>query len=278
MKVSLGICAYNEEKNIGKLLRAIENEPLLNEVIVIASGCTDKTVEIAWSFPVRVIEEPVRKGKVSAVNRFIQEANGDILILESADTLPTNFTFKYLLEPFEDESVGMTGGHPTPIDSLDTNYGKITHLLWRMHHELALINPKAGELCAWRNVVEEIDPSILPDESSLEHEITKQGLKVVYVPEAIVFNKGCENKEDFMKQRERIYLAHLELKDKGYCISTMSKKLLAQTALRIGLKDVKTMVHLTYLELQARSNATKKYMEGNYVTNWDMSNSTKELA
>jgi len=41
-KVSIGIMAYNEEANIGRLLEAVLNQKLiygyLNEIIVVASG------------------------------------------------------------------------------------------------------------------------------------------------------------------------------------------------------------------------------------------------
>ena len=48
--LSIGIMAYNEEANIGRLLQSLLNQILthgyLSEIIVVASGCTDRTEDI----------------------------------------------------------------------------------------------------------------------------------------------------------------------------------------------------------------------------------------
>ena len=47
---SVGISAYNEEANIGRLLQEILDQDLrtveISEIIVVASACTDRTEEI----------------------------------------------------------------------------------------------------------------------------------------------------------------------------------------------------------------------------------------
>ncbi len=52
--VSIGIPAHNEEKNIGKLLESIEKQKLekvrISEIIIVANGCEDKTVEVVKSY------------------------------------------------------------------------------------------------------------------------------------------------------------------------------------------------------------------------------------
>jgi glycosyltransferase involved in cell wall biosynthesis len=53
-KVIVGICAYNEEKTIGGLLSSLLNQSLsnfiINKIIVVASGCTDRTEDIVREF------------------------------------------------------------------------------------------------------------------------------------------------------------------------------------------------------------------------------------
>jgi len=69
--VSIGICAYNEEKNIGRLLdRLLKEKKLytLKEIIVVASGCTDGTEGIVKQYTskcekINLIVERGRKGK-----------------------------------------------------------------------------------------------------------------------------------------------------------------------------------------------------------------------
>ncbi|MCZ7673576.1 MAG: glycosyltransferase family 2 protein [Chloroflexi bacterium] len=57
----------------------------------------------------------------------------------------------------------------------------------------------------------------------MEPVVRGQGYKVYYVPEAIVYNKGPENVDDFLRQRRRIYAGHLDVQNMlGYAVSTMS--------------------------------------------------------
>lgn len=279
MKVSIGICAYNEEANIGKLLPRLDREPLVDEVIVVASGCTDRTVEIALSFPrAKTLVQRRREGKASAVNLFIKEARGDILILESADTLPSQFCFKHLLEPFSDGTVGMVGAHPVPVNSKNTMMGRMAHLLWEVHHQSALVHAKAGEVCAFRNVIGGIDPATPVDEASIEYEIVKQGYRVVYAPGAIVFNKGPETVEDFIRQRKRIYHGHLMLRQIGYEVPTMSYRNLTRAVLRATGKHYRTLATTVYLEMLARRQANQAFaLDGYKPTVWEVSKTTKEV-
>lgn len=231
MKCSIGICAYNEEKNIGKLLEALMRQEAdiaeLDEIIIVASGCTDRTVEIAEDFArrdarVRVIAQEKREGKAAAVGVFLREAKHDILVLESADTIPQICTVEYLVRPFQDPAIGMTGARPVPVDSPHTLMGYTTHLLWSLHHAIALQNPKMGEMIALRRVVREM-PRTSVDEAYLESAVQSAGFVLQYVPEAIVHNKGPETLSDFFRQRRHIHWGHLHLKHQtGHAVSTAS--------------------------------------------------------
>jgi len=274
MKISVGICAYNEANNIGKLLSKLVKYPF--EIIVVASGCTDNTVPIAKSFNCRVIEQTKREGKSSAVNLFLQESKGDILILQSADTLPCDFTFKHLILPFEKGEVGMVGAHPIPINLCDSWIEKVGYLLWRTHHYMALQFPKAGEVCAFRNVVKCIDKKSAVDEVSIEHEIVKQGYTVQYSEDALIFNKVPTTVKDFMKQRERIFVGHLKVRDEGYAVKTMNQLAVLMATLKAS-KNPLLLSYAAFLESKARYNATKDYENSKEYFAWDMVNSTKDL-
>ncbi|MCP4401879.1 MAG: glycosyltransferase, partial [bacterium] len=205
--VSMGIMAYNEEAIIGSLLKTVlqqrRQHARLMEIVVVASGCTDKTEEIVRSYMqadgcVRLLVQPKREGKASAINLFLEDASGDIVILESADTIPDEGTLDKLIAPFSDPQVGMTGAHPIPIDPKEGFIGFMVHLLWTLHHKIALQRPKLGELVAFRNIIEEIPPDTAVDEASLEAIIQEKGYKLRYVADAIVRNKGPENLRDMI--------------------------------------------------------------------------------
>lgn len=75
---SVGIMAYNEEANIGRTIHAVLEQQSpgvrIEEVIVVASGCTDRTVPIVAEMArqesrVRLCLQEKREGKASAMNR-----------------------------------------------------------------------------------------------------------------------------------------------------------------------------------------------------------------
>ena len=224
--------AYNEEANIGRLLNALlDQRPsrnLIKDIIVLASGCTDNTESIVREFAARnpqikLIVQPRREGKASAINLFLRHTQSDIVILESADTVPGPGTIACLVEPFTDAKVGMTGGHPIPTNDSRTFMGFAVHLLWALHHQIALRQPKLGELIAFRRIFYRIPYDSPVDEASIEPLIRGQGYRLHYVPEAIVYNRGPETIRDFLRQRRRIHAGHLKMRrEQGYGVSTMS--------------------------------------------------------
>lgn len=276
MKISIGICAYNEEANIGRLLEVLSNKHPF-EVIVVASGCTDNTIPIAKKYDCTVIEQKKREGKASAINLFLEQATGDILVLQSADTLPTAFTYKYLIEPMlMDNRIGMVGCHPIPINPSDTMINKTGQLLWKTHHYMAMKHPKAGEVCAFRNVVKRINPKTAVDEASIEYQIVKAGYKVVYAEDAIIFNKAPTSVNDFMKQRKRIYLGHMKLKDEGYQVATMNQVEVLKATLK-ATHDPLLLAYAAWLEAVARYKAKLDYDKNDSNHVWEMISTTKRL-
>jgi cellulose synthase/poly-beta-1,6-N-acetylglucosamine synthase-like glycosyltransferase len=229
---SVGIMAYNEEANIGRVLAALLDQQMdtccIDSITVLASGCTDNTETIVreWSARdprIRLIIQPERLGKASAVNLFLRHTETDIIVLVSADTVPDRGTIQQLVAPFADPDVGMTGGHPVPVNDPSVFMGFIVHLLWETHHQIALFHPKMGELIAFRRIFYRIPRYSAVDEANMEPLIRGQGYHLRYVPEAIVYNRGPETVRDFLKQRRRIYAGHLRLREEqGYAVATMS--------------------------------------------------------
>ncbi|MBD3348920.1 MAG: glycosyltransferase [Candidatus Eisenbacteria bacterium] len=230
LRASVGVMVYNEERNIGKLLEALTTQDLENaeisEIVVVSSGSTDGTDEIAsdWSKRddrIRLIRQESRQGKASAINLFLAEAEGDVFVLESGDTLPNPDCVERLLSPFSDDAVGMTGARPVPVDDPDTFMGFVVHMLWRLHHKLALKSPKLGEMVAFRSYVRAIPSDTAVDEASIEAIVAEHGQTLRYVPDAVVRNKGASNVRDFLRQRRRIYAGHIWLeREQDYEVST----------------------------------------------------------
>jgi len=232
MRVNAIVTAHNEADTIGPLLEAIVGERLapgdvLEQVLVVSSGSTDRTDavvgELARGDPrVRLLREPHRRGKCAAINwALCEKGAGDVVLLFSADVLPAPGALRALIAPFADPAVGMTGGRPVPTNDRRTLFGYAAHLLWGVHHRIALRHPKLGEVVAFRDAVESIPEDLAVDEAALEALLTARGLRLVYVPAATIHNRGAENLRDFLSQRRRISAGHLALRRRtGYCVST----------------------------------------------------------
>jgi Glycosyl transferase family 2 len=241
---SVGIMAYNEEANIADAIGAILGQELsaghIAELIVVASGCEDRTVPIVSDIVsrdprVRLIEQESREGKASAINLFIAAATSPVLLMVSADVLVEDGTIDALLRHFEDPRVGMVGGHPIPVNPETTFLGHAVHLQWRLHDRIARESPKLGEIVAFRNVVPSIPTDTAVDEISIQALVTQLGYRLVYEPQAIVYNRGPTTVRDFLRQRRRIHAGHLRIvEQQGYAASTMSSTRVVRALLSSG--------------------------------------------
>ena len=245
LSCSVGIMAYNEEANIANAIATVLGQELraaeISELIVVASGCTDRTAEIVAALAredrrIRLIVEECRAGKASAINKFIEAAEAPILLMVSADVLVDQGTIDALVQHFRDPTVGMTGGHPIPTNDEKTFLGHTVHMLWRLHDQIARENPKLGEIVAFRNILPSIPTDTAVDELSIQALVTQLGYRLVYEPSAVVYNRGPSTVSDFMRQRRRIAAGHHQVaKQERYAASTTSVGRIGRTMIKSGL-------------------------------------------
>jgi len=290
VNVSIGICVYNEEKNIGKLLGMLLSQKTnivrISEIYVISSGSTDNTNSIVKNYTkidprVKLITQENREGKASAINLFLSNASSEVLVLQSGDTLPKEDTMEKLVEPFVDPAIGMTGGHSIPVNDRKTFLGFTVQLQWELLHQLSLVTPRFGELIAFRNLVKNMPKNTNTDEAYIEHVINDHGFKLKYIPRACLYNKGPETIGDFLKQRRRIYAGHLHLmKTTGYEVSSLNLKNVLMVLKNINITPKETIFCFGagFLEVLGRILGTYDlYIKKTNHCVWDMVKTTKEL-
>ena len=86
MKITIGIPAYNEEKNIAKII--VQLKKVADQILVCDDGSTDSTAEIAESLGAIVIKHPKNLGYGSAIRSIFlksREINAEILVTIDAD-------------------------------------------------------------------------------------------------------------------------------------------------------------------------------------------------
>ncbi len=290
IRCSVGITAYNEEANIGRLLRAMIDQRLyeaeITEIIVVASGCTDRTEEIVREYMekdprIQLFVQETRQGKTSAVNVFLAHAQEKVCVLESGDTLPREDTIENMVRMFRNPAVGMTGAQKVAVNTPDHIVGVLSHLRLQMEHQLCLEIPRLGELIAFRKVFDQMPPDVAMDEAFVEALIIRRGMQVRYAPDAVVYSMGPETVSDFVKQRRRNYAGHLYLKDKyGYRVSSLQNTRVARIALEEvwgAIQLVATLGILATLEAYSRTlGAWDYYVRKRKHLVWDMAWSTKD--
>jgi len=118
--VTIGIPAYNEEANIGKLIKSLLSQKqesfVLEKIIVVSDGSTDKTEGMVLAIrnpKIHLIKNSQRLGQPKTQNLIVKESQSDILVFINADVLPKGDNFlEEIIKPFnKDKKVGIVGAN-----------------------------------------------------------------------------------------------------------------------------------------------------------------------
>lgn len=290
-KLSVSIClpAYNEEKNISSILEALVTQILeqitINKIVVVSSASTDETDSIVEKFAkdhpqVMLIKQPERKGKADGINAFLKVITDEVVVIESADTIPDKNCIEKLCAPFlNDKNLGMVGGAPHPVNDPDTFLGYIVHAWWWFHRNI----PRFGEIIAFRNIFPQISKTTAVDEAYIQARIIQKDFSVIHIDDAIVTNKGAETIADLIMQRRRVMNGHARLyQNEGVKIDNMTKSSLYLLLFKFKLNNLKELTWLIggiAIEFYARIlGAYDFYIAGTNPFIWDIATTTKNLA
>lgn len=278
-----------KKKNIPHILEGLLGQKtrkiLIKKIVVIASGCTDRTAEIVREFArlnkkVILIEEAMRGGKASAINEFLKIASEPVVVLQSADTIPHHDCIEKLCRPFlKNKKIGMTGGAPIPVNDKNTFLGYIIHSWWWFHRNI----PRFGEIIAFRNILPSISPTTAVDEAFIQAKLVKLGHTILHIDEARVNNKGPETVRDLIKQRRRIFNGHSRLMDEEKVkIDHMTKSSLRLILFEYKIHSFKELVWFfggIVIEIYARIlGAYDTRIKNHNPFVWDTATTTKNLA
>ncbi len=84
---TLSVCmiAKNEEENLPRCLKNLQ--PIANEIILVDTGSTDRTKEIAHAFGAQVFDFPWNDDFSAARNFSLSKANGQWILVHDADEI-----------------------------------------------------------------------------------------------------------------------------------------------------------------------------------------------
>ena len=292
-RVSIVVPTHNDEANIGPLLTRLLEEDGVGEVLVVASECADGTVAAVLEVAayagdrIRLYVEPSRSGKAAAVNFGVGETTLPIVVVVSGDVLIEPGAIEFLAEALCRPGVGLAGGRPVPVNDPDAPVGHAVHLLWRLHHRLALHQPKLGEMIALRSDAVVALPPTSVDEACFQALLEPAGWVSAYVPEAVVRNRGPGSVADFVKQRRQVHAGHLWLRRRQrYTVPSLHPRLLlrelwhdlTEDSERLRPKRLAWTAGAVGMEAWARLMARLDYLRGRENHVWAMVESAKAPA
>jgi biofilm PGA synthesis N-glycosyltransferase PgaC len=300
MRVTVGICAYNEALNIGNLLDNILNEqalPAESEVLVVSSGCTDNTVEIVQKYAekdsrVKAYVETERLGKASAVNQILANAKGDAILFISADTLPQKKCFHRLIAKLQAPNAGIVCGRPAPVNNPDSLVDRLVQVLWRFHdhvfrelNDAGLARHATEIFCVRKGIVEKIPDDTVNDDAYIALMAKKRGWLIKYDPASSVSICGPKTFSDYFKQRRRILRGHSQVrKFTGespqhliYLLPLYPTRVISMLLWLFGECGIPTFLTFTSIELLIGAAAFADSVLGKPSSRWSISNSTKKV-
>jgi len=175
--VSVVLPALNEEETVGDIVAVIRHDlmrqvPLVDEIVVVDSGSTDRTSEVATAAGARVVHRddilprvPTVPGKGEVLWRSLLVTGGDIVCFIDADLKEFSSDFvsgivgPLLTDPGVDLVKGM---YDRPLGGAAGQGGRVTELMARpllnMHWpQLAgFVQPLGGEYAARRSLLEQL--------------------------------------------------------------------------------------------------------------------------
>jgi len=219
-KVSVIIAARNEEKVIGSTLSHLTKVDYPKdklEIFVVVDGSSDRTAEIARSFPdVKVIEqkEP-RRCKAEALNAVIPLTTGEIIAVFDADAIVHPCAIRAAVKHFENEKVlAVTGPHESykcndwvskasAVEASIRNFA--VEFANKLNFDAAL---DGSNLYVRKRILEAIgmfDTETMLEDLTLTINIStlKDREKIIYEPKAVVYQQEPNGVRNFMKQRYR---------------------------------------------------------------------------
>jgi len=215
--VSLIIAAHNEERVIKeKVENALELDYPAEklEILFALDGCSDSTIDILKSCgnkKIRVVNYKKREGKVKTLNKTVPHARGEIIIFSDANTIHKKDAIRKLVRNFADPKVGCVCGRLKYISADKTSVGKGENLYWKYEHFIKTQESRLGKLLVTNGSAQAVRKELYPypdpevaDDFSIPLLIHAKGHKLLYEPEAEVFEVATQSLREEFNQKVRI--------------------------------------------------------------------------
>lgn len=215
--VTFIVPAYDEETVIAEKLEnllELDYPEELREIIVIADGSTDRTMEIVRRYAdrgVQLLYQPERQGKIAAMNRAVPHAHGTILVFSDANAMMERGSIRQLTPNFADPQVACVSGekHIRPSDQIqaegESAYWRYEAFVKRADSLVSTAIGAVGEFFAIRQeLYRPLETDNLIEDFVLAMRLVMDGWRVVYEPGAVTWEEASPSLRGEWRRRVRM--------------------------------------------------------------------------
>ncbi len=256
--ITIGIPAYNEEKNIDHLLHALERQYFwgmhLDAILVISDGSTDHTEDRVRSVrnrKIRYILRKTRKGINATLNEIFSTSESEVLILVNADVEISNRAFLHeLVHLFrQNNSLGIVGANVVPLKPktmfesiLTMSHNLKKYIYDRINQGNNIYNCHGRGRAIGKGLYKSMRiPDDCPEDAYAYLDCISKGYRFLYQKDAVVRFRSPQNLADHVKQSIRFSQGKTELKahfseDRLIREYTIPRKNFIQSVVRFAVK------------------------------------------
>jgi len=215
--VSLIIPAHNEAEIIEEKVqncRELDYPKNKLQIFFVSDGSSDGTAELLSRHKdIHLLREAVRKGKVHAVNRCMEEVSTPVVILSDANAMLNPSAVREIVKFFSDTRVGCVAGEKR-IASSDRQkavsageglYWQYESMIKSLESITGSVLGAAGELFAIRReLYKKVPEDTLLDDLAISMQIASEGFQIKYAPDAWSLESSSYAISDELKRKIRI--------------------------------------------------------------------------
>ena len=209
MKVSLIIPVHNEESRIydclDQLSRSLSED---YEIIVAADGCTDRTIETAENFPVKVATFHERLGKGGGLLNALRMATGEAIVITDVDLSASPSQIPKITNELENADIvlGSRGLRDSVIRVRPPVHriflGRAFNWLFRRLFKIRIFDTQCGFKAIKREVLQDLSNDLNVEGFAFDVDLIvkayKRGYKILEVPIDWSYKDG--SKVDSLRQ------------------------------------------------------------------------------
>ena len=215
--VTVLIAAYNEGPVLREKLQnslELDYPKELLDIVVVSDGSTDDTEKIAKEFEahgIRLLVNPVNKGKATALNNGMENSNSSIVVLSDANVMYQRDGIRNLVRHFADDNIGAVSGKVVLLNE-GLSYSDAEDAYYAVEHNIQQLESDTGNLIGAdgamyalrRELYRPLLADTLLDDFVLSMGVIQQHKRLIFDPRALGFEKNTAEIDSEFNRKVRI--------------------------------------------------------------------------